>query len=146
MSSSRPRNGTRTSGARLADSRSAERFTASQKKQKMPTITDTSDSDESEVAIIPRPSGSIRERLLALAGPPALSVTEPNRRFNPDILMTIADVLVGAKEYRTVLNLALTSRCLSNGLKPYLQHMRKRVILRLEDLKLSRSQNWHQVK
>lgn len=111
----------------------------------MPSAAD-SDSDESIVEIIPRPTGTIRERLLALATPPAPIQADPNRQFNPDVLWTIADFLVEAQEYKTVLNLAVTSRCLSNGLKSYLQLMRKRAILKLEDLKLHRTQNFSHVK
>jgi hypothetical protein len=105
-----------------------------------------SDSDESIVEVIPRPAGTIRERLLALATPPTPIQADPNRRFNPDVLWTIADFLVEAQEYKTVLNLAVASRCLNTGLKSYLQHMRKRAILKLEDLKLHRTQNFSHVK
>jgi hypothetical protein len=104
------------------------------------------DSAESDFEVIPRPARTIRERLLAMTRPAIPIPADPNRRFNPDVLWTIADFLVEAQEYKTVLNLAVTSRHLNHGLQPYLRHMRKRAVLKLEDLKLRRTQNWDQVK
>lgn len=71
---------------------------------------------------------------------------DPNRRFNPDVLFTIAELLADAEEYQTVINLSCVSRHIGGSLKSYRQRLRKRLILKLDDLNLEETGGWSTIK
>lgn len=70
----------------------------------------------------------------------------PNRRYNPDVLLTIAECLMNIKHYETVISLSCVSQYFADSLKPFRKRMRKQVILKLEDLDLDAKSGWDAVK
>lgn len=71
---------------------------------------------------------------------------DPNRRFNPDVLLTIADILVDEQDYEAVINLSCVSRLIGASLKPYLARLRRKLILKLDDLNLEETEGWSTIK
>lgn len=78
--------------------------------------------------------------------PEAIPKPDPNRRFNPDVLLTIAEMLVDEEEYGSVINLSCVSRLIGGSLKPYLERVRRRLILKLDDLNLEETDSWSAIK
>lgn len=71
---------------------------------------------------------------------------DPNRRFNPDVLLNIADMLVDEQDYETVINLSGVSSLFGASLKPYLARLRRKLILKLDDLNLEETAGWSTIK
>jgi hypothetical protein len=76
----------------------------------------------------------------------AASDTDPNRRFNPDVLLTIAECLEDIKHYQSVISLSCVSRHFADSLKPFRVRLRKRAILRLGDVDVDSQRGWSSVK
>jgi hypothetical protein len=72
--------------------------------------------------------------------------TDPNRRFNPDVLHTIAECLEDIKHYQSVASLSCVSKYFAESLKPFRKRLRKRVILKLGDVDVIAQGGWSSVK
>lgn len=94
----------------------------------------------------PIPSATLKEPQVSAPGSAVAADTDPNRRFNPDVLLTIAECLMDSKYYQSVICLSCVSQYFGDSLKPFRERMRKRVILKLGDLDVAAKSGWDAVK
>lgn len=86
------------------------------------------------------------QQISAPASPKVVIDIDPNRRFNPDVLLTIAECLTDIKYHTSVINLSCVSRYFADSLKPFRERMGKRAVLKLSDLDVEAKSGWGAVK
>lgn len=94
----------------------------------------------------PRPLGKPLRQSFVAHEPVPKAELDPNQRFNPDILLNIAEMLAEEEDYESVVNLSCTSRLIGGSLKPFLERVRTRLILKLDDLKLDETEGFSAIK